>query len=102
MSFREEKIIKTEEEANKTSSLYILPVSNNTFRLIITDDNGVRKIDTVLTGSTEFIQLEDAPLTYSNNARKVVSVNDTEDGLVFVDVSSTGSQLEYNNDFDIV
>lgn len=83
--FREEKIIKTEEEANKTSSLYILPIDDNTFRLIITDDIGGKKVNSVLTGNTEFIQLGDAPITYTNSAGKVVVVNSTEDGLEFTD-----------------
>lgn len=84
--FREEKIIKTQEEANQTSSLYVLPVDESTFRLIITDDLGEKKISTVLTGNTEFIQLSDAPLSYVNNAGKVVVVNFEEDGLIFTDI----------------
>ena len=83
--FREEKIIKTQEEANQTSSLYVLPVDEETFRLIITDDLGEKKISTVLTGNTEFIQLSDTPLSYINNAGKVVVVNPDEDGLIFTD-----------------
>lgn len=83
--FREEKIIKTQEEANQTSSLYVLPVDEETFRLIITDDLGEKKISTVLPGNTKFIQLSDAPLSYINNAGKVVVVNPDEDGLIFTD-----------------
>lgn len=92
--FREEKIIRTEEEAINTSSLYILPVDENTFRLIITDDNGEKKVNATLTGSANFTQLGDAPISYTNSAGKVVVVNSTESGLEFEELNSLSATIE--------
>lgn len=84
--FFEEKIIRTENEAVHPSSFYVIPIDENTFRLIITDDNGIKKISNVLTGNSEFIHLNDAPVTYTDNAGKAVIVNDSETGLIFTDI----------------
>lgn len=94
--FREEKIIKNEDEANKSSSLYILPVNDNEFKLIVTDDNGNNKISTSVNGTSEFIELEDAPISYTNNSGKVVTVNETEDGLIFTDIPDI-QEAKYND-----
>ena len=61
---------------------------------------------------TNFTELKDTPSSYSGNKGKVVAVNDSEDGLVFIDASSgsgatkftdlTDTPSQYNNAGDFV
>ena len=99
--FKQEKIIHTEEEITENSSLYILPIDDETFKLIITDDEGNRSVNATLTGNTKFIQLTDAPLTYTGNGGKVVTVKNSEDGLEFSEPLDTTGFVTIDTEQDI-
>ena len=83
------EIITQESQITKTSALYIIPLDENTCKLIYVDDEGSRRTISMSGGSgaSKFIELSDAPLTYLNNAHKLVKVNSSETGLEFTDIT---------------
>lgn len=82
--FKSVEIIDTEEEAVKPSSAYILSVDENKLKMLISDDNGNKKV--LESGSPNLIGLTDVPNSYNGKAGNFLIVNSTETGTEFAEV----------------
>lgn len=82
--FKSVEIIDTEDEAVKPSSAYLLPLDDTKLKMVISDDQGNKRI--LESGSPDLIGLSDVPSSYNGKAGNFLIVNSTETGTEFAEV----------------
>lgn len=82
--FKSVEIIDTEDEAVKPSSAYLLPLDDTKLKMVISDDQGNKRI--LESGSPDLIGLSDVPNSYNGKAGNFLIVNSTETGTEFAEV----------------
>lgn len=82
--FKSVEIIGTEDEAVKPSSVYLLPLDDTKLKMVISDDQGNKRI--LESGSPDLIGLSDVPNSYNGKAGNFLIVNSNETGTEFAEV----------------